>query len=253
VLPLTTLDQFARLLIGQAGGYWRNTIREGDTTCRVCTTPVDGYARCFPCKEHHDSFGAQLATATGFLTYAIRDTQSGYVMHGYKAGSDGVEEHKTLVALLGLVGIGRHTGCAGRLAGTPATHWATVPSLRGRPGPHPLRRLLLPATSGEEVPLTAGVIAIDPRSVDPRHFISPTLQGPRPHVLLLDDTWTSGGHVQSAALALRAAGADVVSVLLLARWLNPNPRSPLTGTFIRDRLTRDYNPAACPWTGDVCP
>ncbi len=37
------------------------------------------------------------------------------------------------------------------------------------------------------------------------------------HVLLLEGTWTSGGHSQSAALALRHAGAASVAILVLAR------------------------------------
>jgi len=195
------LDQFANLLVGRAGGYWRNTIREYRTTCEVCTTPVDGYPRCFPCNEQRNAFGAQLANTLGFLTYAVRDTQSGYVMHGYKAGAAGVEEHKTLVALLGLVGIGLHTVCVGRLAWVPVTHWATIPSLRGRPGGQPLRRLLLPAMVGDEVPLTAGVVGGDARSVDPRHFVATARTGQGSHVLLVDDTWARGGHAQSAVLA----------------------------------------------------
>lgn len=40
------------------------------------------------------------------------------------------------------------------------------------------------------------------------------------HVLLIDDTWTSGGHSQSAALALRYAGAEYITLLVLARWLS---------------------------------
>lgn len=247
------LNQFADLLVGRAGGYWRNTIREYRTTCQVCTTPVDGYPRCFPCNEQRNAHGDQLADYTGFLSYAVRDTQSGYVMHGYKAGAGGVEEHKTLVALLGLVGIGLHASCAGRLAGVPVTHWATVPSLRGRPGPHPLRRLLLPAMVGDEVTLSAGAAVGDARSVDPGHFMAPPLGGLGSHVLLVDDTWARGGHAQSAAAALKAADADAVSVLLLARWLAPSSRAPVTGTFIRERLTHDYDPRQCPWTGGACP
>ena len=40
------------------------------------------------------------------------------------------------------------------------------------------------------------------------------------HVLLIDDTWTTGGHVQSAAAALKAAGAGRVVAVVLGRHLN---------------------------------
>jgi adenine/guanine phosphoribosyltransferase-like PRPP-binding protein len=40
-----------------------------------------------------------------------------------------------------------------------------------------------------------------------------------PDVLLLDDTWTTGGHAQSAAAALRAAGARKVALVVIGRHL----------------------------------
>ena len=39
-------------------------------------------------------------------------------------------------------------------------------------------------------------------------------------VLLLDDTWTSGAHAQSAAAALRAAGAHAVGIWAIGRHFN---------------------------------
>lgn len=39
------------------------------------------------------------------------------------------------------------------------------------------------------------------------------------HVLVVDDTWVSGGKAQSASLALKEAGAAAVTVFCVARWL----------------------------------
>lgn len=39
----------------------------------------------------------------------------------------------------------------------------------------------------------------------------------RPAVLLVDDTWTTGGRAQSAAIALHDAGAARVAVVVLGR------------------------------------
>jgi hypothetical protein len=39
------------------------------------------------------------------------------------------------------------------------------------------------------------------------------------HVLVVDDTWGSGDKAQSAALALKSAGASTVTMLCAARWL----------------------------------
>ncbi len=116
-----------------------------------------------------------------------------------------------------MLGVGLHTACAGVLAGGPVTHWSTVPSLPAKPGEHPLRSIVAGAAHGLEAPLRASAEAGDPRSVNASHFQAEPLAG-ESHVLLLDDTWTTGGHAQSAA-ALRAAGATHVSIMVVAQWV----------------------------------
>jgi phosphoribosylpyrophosphate synthetase len=71
------------------------------------------------------------------------------------------------------------------------------------------------------------------------------------HVLVLDDVWTTGSDAQSAALALRRAGAAAVSVMVMDRWLNPRYRT--TAEFIDTRLHREYDPDICSVTGGRCP
>ena len=39
-------------------------------------------------------------------------------------------------------------------------------------------------------------------------------------VLLIDDTWTTGANAQSAAAALKAAGAQRVAALVIGRYVN---------------------------------
>jgi hypothetical protein len=65
------------------------------------------------------------------------------------------------------------------------------------------------------------------------------------------DTWATGGHVQSAVLALREAGAARVSVLVVARWLKEDYGD--NKSFIGELADRDYDPRTCPWTGAGCP
>ncbi len=85
-------------LVSAAGGYLRNPVRQNLVTCAVCTTPVDGYERCYACKQHR--VYERLADKVGALTYAVGGAQSGYVMRGYKARPF-VEEHmKSLLCLL---------------------------------------------------------------------------------------------------------------------------------------------------------
>ena len=246
------LDQeaVARLgaaLVSRAGGYLRNPVREDRVTCAVCATPVDGYERCFQCSSHGHS---GLADAVAFSTYAVAGQQSGYVMRGYKARPP-LEEHRTIVTLLILLALSIHAECPGRLAGAPVTHWATVPSLPAKPGEHPLHEIVSNLAAGSEAPLGAAVKAQFPRDVNAQHFSTSVRLPPDSHVLLIDDTWVRGGRAQSAALALRTAGAAHVSALVVARWIKEDFGD--NAKFLSRLSSRDYDPGICPWTGSDCP
>lgn len=243
------LSNLTATLAAVYGGALRNTVHVPGVTCTVCARPVDDYPLCYQCNQHRASYGDELADAVATLVYAVGGQQSGYVMRGYKAHPP-VEEHRAIVAMLVLPAVVLHSRCVGVLAGTPVSHWAAVPSLPARPGVHALHRLVAGFAPGREVRLQAAVTTHQPRAVDRFHFTAPSLPAGA-HVLLVDDTWTSGGHAQSAALGLRAAGADRISTLVVARWLDPSDRD--TAAFVRDRLTRDYVAGLCPWTGGACP
>lgn len=245
------LRRFENILVTRSGGYLRNPIREPGVTCAVCTTPVSGYTRCIACSSHLASHHQGLADAVAPLTYAIGGDQAAYMMRGYKAIRP-IDEHVVVVSILIWLGIDLHTGCVGELIGSPVTHWATVPSLPRKPAEHPLHRIVAAAPPpNPEAELTASAGAQDPRAVTSSHFATSTRFTHRSHVLVLDDTWTSGGHAQSAALALRQAGAEKVSVMVAARWINR--RFGGNDRFIRERMTADYDPRVCPWTGSACP
>jgi hypothetical protein len=235
-------------LVSIGGGYLRNPVRHRGVTCAGCLTPVEGYQLCFQCKGHRVHSG--LGDAVAFLTYAVAGEKSGYVMRGYKA-RPAVAEHRMVVGLLLLLALDEHTGCAGTLAGTPVTHWAIVPSLPAKPGEHPLRSLVINHARGSEVELLATAKTSHPRELDPAHFASTARLPQRSHVMLIDDTWTSGGHAQSAVLALRNAGADTVSLLVVARWIKQDFAHNIE--FVRQLAKHDFDPGVCPWTGGSCP
>jgi hypothetical protein len=248
LLDRETAARLSAALVSRAGGYLRNPVRQDGTTCAVCTTPTPGYKYCIQCNNHRVHAG--LADNTAFLTYAVAGDQSGYVMRGYKA-SNPVDEHVAIVAMLILPGLSMHLRCAGALKATPVTVWATVPSLPAKPGEHPLHRILVNSSPGPEVKLIAATKAQNPREVNPKHFTSSDQLVQGSHVLLIDDTWTSGGHAQSAVLALRQAGATYVSVLEVARWIRTDFGD--NAKFLRGISGRDYDPRICPWTGGDCP
>jgi hypothetical protein len=235
-------------LVSTAGGYLRNSVRQDRVTCAVCTTPVDGFRYYYPCNSHR--VHGRLADTVAFLTYAVAGDQSGYVMRGYKAQVP-VQEHYRVVAMLALLGLSMHGTCPDALLDTPVTHWATVPSLPAKPGEHPFHRIVSNSARGLEVPLTAAAKVVDPRAVNPDHFSTDARLPSQSHVLLMDDTWTQGGHAQSAVLALRKAGAMRVSVLVVARWIKQGFGD--NAQFLRDISGLDFDPEICPWTGEGCP
>jgi hypothetical protein len=171
-------------------------------------------------------------------------------MRAYKAQQP-VDEHVMIVAMLVWLALSMHQHCPARLGGAPVTHWATVPSLPAKAGEHPLHRIISTIGPCAEVHLLAATNVQYPRDVNPTHFITDGELPRGSHVLLIDDTWTQGGHAQSAALALRGAGAGRVSVLVIARWINEDFAN--NANFLRGLAHNDYNPAICPWTGGACP
>jgi hypothetical protein len=94
--------------------------------------------------------------------------------------------------------------------------------------------------------------AIQGRVVSASRFeVVPKRDLSRRHILVLDDTWTTGSNAQSAALTLRHAGAEHVSVMVVGRWLSQTYGN--NADFIKTRLRGDYDPKICPVTGGACP
>lgn len=140
----------------------------------------------------------------------------------YKSSRSGAAAARTALRALLLVYLHDHGGTIWRRAGmiTP-TCACVVPSRRGRPGVHPLQEL---AAGSLALPWTAlrAPPGSDPwaRDLDPDRFHATSpLDGAA--VLLLEDTWTSGGSAQSAAVALKRAGARSVAVVVLGRHVQP--------------------------------
>jgi hypothetical protein len=230
--------------------FLRNVVREPMRTCQVCATPVGGYPLCWRCRDHQSFSG--LADLVVPLAYAIDGTESAAVVRNYKNHPLRRERERcgSIVGEVLRLGMTLHKRCIGAVAGQPVSARVVIPSLTSRLGTHPM-------TSVAESLGLVGDVALRPaldtrcdRVVDSNKF---TVEGAVTgrHILVLDDVWTTGSNAQSAALALRRAGAAAVSVMVIARWLNP--RHPLSPRFIREHLRDHYNPLVCPVTGDRCP
>jgi hypothetical protein len=239
-------------LVRAAGGYLHNVIRQPRITCRVCAAPVDGFDRCWRCEQARRIGG--VADVVAPLTYAIAGTPSAALVRDYKnhPARSVRENHSAVINGLVRLGITRHERCIGCAAGLAVSCRLIVPSLTSRPGRHPFAELAHPTiASSDAVVLMPAPDARCDRAINDKFVLQSAARLDGRHVLILDDVWTTGSTAQSAALAVRHAGAAAVSVVVVGRWLNPERRG--TADFIATRLYRGYDPNICPVTGGECP
>jgi hypothetical protein len=239
-------------LVTSAGGSLRNVIRTPRITCRVCAAPVDGFDHCWRCRQAQRIAG--VADVVAPLTYAITGTGSAALVRDYKNHpARAVRERcSEIIKWLVLLGITHHERCIAAAVGSPVARRVVIPSLTSRPGVHPFTEIARAVGAVGQATLMSAPSALCDRTVRTDKFqLAPGARVDGRHVLVLDDIWTTGSNAESAALALRRAGAAKISVMVVGRWLSPGHRS--TAEFIDARLQRDYDPDICPVTGDRCP
>ncbi|MEB3065505.1 MULTISPECIES: amidophosphoribosyltransferase [Mycolicibacter] len=248
-------EQQARLLVVAAGGYLHNIIREPQVTCATCATPVDGYTHCIKCQQDASTPG--LADLVVPLTYVLARSQSGLMMRQYK--DDPAPQVRSaqaqVISRLLYLGIVRHQRCVETVIGQPVNRRLAIPGSPNRIGTHPFITMATAMNAVEASPqlVPRTDIPISDRDVTPARFAvsPPSTRFDGQHVMLLDDTWTTGSRTQSAAILLRQHGATHVTVMTVARWIEPTWGS--NPGFIRTRLTADFDPDRCPVTGTTCP
>jgi hypothetical protein len=238
---------------GPAGGGWDVLRRRARVyppeppgragVCAVCRGPAGpGYARCYQCSRHELLGPGLLADAVVPISYAVKGTAFAAGLWRYKGGPepDGAARASLLALLLAF--LHDHGACVWRQAGMTAPgRLAVVPAGGGRPGPHPLLELAAPYLRLRPAPLVIrpGRQGRDP---DVSRFYAERA-GLNADVLLLDDSWVSGASAQSAAAALKRAGARRVAVIVLGRHLDPADRF---GAPLAARVAEGpYDPGRC--------
>jgi predicted amidophosphoribosyltransferase len=197
--------------------------RRGPDVCRTCFNFTAGYATCWACAHGQPSLDAVAP-----ISYSVSREQLHHALASYKRLDPDLARHlqAILAAILWRFLTGHETCIAGQAALTHRFDLVTtVPS--GDPARderHPLRtivgelvgptrdryrRLLRRRTDTEP----------EPRSFSPTKFEATTGLHNQ-SVLLIDDTWTTGASAQSAAAALKAAGAEHVAAVVIGRHLN---------------------------------
>lgn len=186
-------------------------------TCEKCRgTVTEGFQKCYKCAREYPP--SAFPDAMGFGIYAQAGQQSGSVMRRYK-GEQPVLPHQTIVLALAMMGIRQ------AMQRFPIDVITFVPSLGDRIGPHPLAQIINQAASNigcksnVEEALRGRSGVANPRGYAPSNFQAQEIVVHGKNILLIDDTWASGGHFLSATGALRQGGAQSVIGLSLARWL----------------------------------
>lgn len=238
-------DEFVARVRREAGGPFDTPLVGYAVACVVCAGPTqDGFASCFRCGQDRASFGTRLADLVVPLTYAVAGRTSGRLMRLYKSSS-ATPRSRVLLGRLLRTALGLHGSCLEAALGDEIDAWVSVPSTRiEAPQPHPLRHVA--RTGGLERPsatLKVRDFVGDARDTSENRFeVQGDVAGRT--VLVLDDTWVTGGRAQSAAVALRDAGAARAAVVVVSRWLSLDRAD--TAEFVRRHVRGDYDPTVCP-------
>lgn len=195
--------------------------RRGPDVCATCFNFTAGYERCYACAH-----GRAVLDAVVPISYSVGREQLHHALASYKRLDGDVA--RRLGAILAAVlwrFLAKHEDCVAKAAG--ATHFdlvTTVPS--GDPTRderHPLRwivgEVVVPTRDRHRRLLRRTDAEVSLREYSEHKFeAAQSLDGHA--VLLVDDTWTTGASAQSAAAALKAAGAGPIAAVVIGRHLN---------------------------------
>jgi hypothetical protein len=201
--------------------------------CRTCRGPVQaGFARCYQCDLAHARCAGLLADVVAPVAYAVKGGRLAGDLWRYKSGAAGATEAGVRLTAMLARFLREQGGQVWRAAGMAVGPElaAIVPSGQGRPGPHPLLGIVASCVGVPIVPLsTAPGAAARARGLADGVAAGWLTVGSAvagADVLLVDDTWVSGASAQSAAAALKAAGARRVALVVIGRHVDPaDPRS----------------------------
>lgn len=211
----------------------------GPGVCDVCRgSPNPGFEICYSCEQAMGQVSRPCPTVVPFSLYRTQ-SQLWSVLRNYKDSPDPNVRARFSMQVAAFLGVAliNHGDCIRGHCGD----WdviTTVPSTSGkRIGPHPLVEALsrVEALRQQHVPLLApGPVALDHNQAHDQGFVTTEpLTGRR--VLLVDDTYTSGARVQSAASRLQLAGATVPAIVVVGRVISPEWSKPAAELWARQR------------------
>ncbi len=211
-------------------GHILPVLPEGDGICPVCHGPLlSGTSCCYQCREARSRLTAT-AAVVGFIALAVKDEQLATDLWVYK---NSWSYEARLRPQLGLAAVlwrwlSLHESCLARASGVdrfPVV--TTVPSAVHR-YPHPLTTIIrdkVGATSDRYVELLEpSNSTYDEREISSTRYVATHTNSGNPEpVLIIDDTFTSGAHIQSASACLSEAGYGPIAALCIGRHFNRRP------------------------------
>jgi predicted amidophosphoribosyltransferase len=197
------------------------TPRAGPGVCDTCFNLTDGYEECYACTRSEHGLDVVLP-----ISYSVAGEQLHHALAAYKR-LNGYVGRRLAVELAAVLWrfLHEHEQCAARAAATQRFDVVTtVPSTDPeRDKRHPLRwivgELIGPTRTRHEHVLRPSQAGATPHEYSSEKFASARRLRGEP-VLLIDDTWTTGANAQSAAAALKAAGAGPVAAIVIGRHVN---------------------------------
>jgi phosphoribosylpyrophosphate synthetase len=197
----------------------------GPGVCDICHAAPNGdFARCYSCYETARKVTRPVDLVVPISLYVVGE-QLHHVLRRYKDSPlpNVRDTFRTQVAALLGRFLSSHTNCIEAAAGRSWQFLTTVPSSSNRIGTHPLVDAInmLPAFMAQlRSPLQPGAAPLSHNNSNDEGFVVTENVGDQ-SFLLIDDTFTTGARLQSAASALQIARADVVAALVIGRVINP--------------------------------
>lgn len=246
-----------RLTVDEASTAYERSMRNvlsGQTPgiCGQCKTFVDAqYSECLSCRRQPNP--AQTVVP---ITYSLHGGQMHHALRSYKDDLTTSARRYASVRLAGILWrfLDLHEQCVARDAGVSQFDLVTtVPSSTpGRDEERDLLRTIVgwsEPVSGryERVLMATGKVPTGRGYDEDRYECQRKLDGE--NVLLIDDTWTGGGHAQSAARMLVCAGAGTVAMVVIGRHLRSEwsllPGGEETSGDRFKALPRQFDWSAC--------
>jgi hypothetical protein len=199
----------------------------GPGVCRVCRTgPNPGFDTCYSCKTTMWQVSRPTALVVPISLYEVPG-QLWHVLRYYKRDEPSQADQLLAIQVAAIIArfLDHHDRCLTALGGA-YTLTTTVPSTRagGRSGQHPLVQVVkwVRRLEGRYSPVLIRGPGEVGHNLACDDVFTPTRRVDGHRVLLIDDTFTTGARLQSAASALFAAGAANVTALVVGRVIDPD-------------------------------